>query len=68
MQQVRANRSQATHLHLPAKGVEVMPSLVITGSLCVELDIMDLWSCSIEELISCNYSLCDVEVDDIMEE
>ena len=67
MQQVRAKRSQATYLHLQAQGVEVMPELVITGSLLVEFDLMDLWSSSIEELVSCNYSLCDVEVDDIME-
>lgn len=41
--------------------------IMITGSLNVEFDLMDLWEYSIKDLIEYNQSFCDVDILEVVE-
>lgn len=42
-----------------------MAEITISGTLEVHVDLIDLWDETLQDYISSNYSLCDVEIDSI---
>lgn len=42
-----------------------MAEVTISGTLEFDVDLEDLWDQTLQDYISNNYSLCDVEIDSI---